>query len=168
VGVPESSVDATVLVRDLARLFDVTPVLLPVPGVVASSEVCAALRADVHVGAALAALAALDVAIVAIESARSSPALSDRALVGPALRAELHAAHVVGELGLRCFDECGRFVRTSLDDRIVGATADQLRRTRRLIAVGAGPAYARAVRAALLTGVADVLVTDELTAHALA
>jgi DNA-binding transcriptional regulator LsrR (DeoR family) len=74
-------------------------------------------------------------------------------------------AGAVGDLLVHVFDANGRLVETSLTERAIQLSADQLRRAR-VLAVAGGPGKTRAIRGALRTGLVDVLVTDEANAEA--
>jgi DNA-binding transcriptional regulator LsrR (DeoR family) len=73
----------------------------------------------------------------------------------------------VGHIALRFFDAQGSLVRTSLDDRTLSITAEQLQKTKRVVAVAGGPSKVNAIRAALRGGFIDVLITDQVTGAAL-
>ena len=77
-------------------------------------------------------------------------------------------AGAIGDIALRFFGAEGRFVRTSLDDRLLGITPKQLRDAKRVVAVAGGADKVDAIRAALKADVIDVLITDRITAEALA
>ena len=61
----------------------------------------------------------------------------------------------------------GKVLSTALTDRIIGITGAQLRKVDQVIAIPYGTAKARAVRAALLSGLVDTLVTHVSLAEAL-
>lgn len=63
-------------------------------------------------------------------------------------------------------DTAGRPVH-DLDDRIIGAGADDLRRIPQVIVVGGGVRKARAILAALRSGLVTTLVTDDAVARSL-
>jgi DNA-binding transcriptional regulator LsrR (DeoR family) len=115
---------------------------------VASEAVRRGLEADPHITAALRALDALDTAYVEIGCA------------GP--------GEPVGHIALRRFDRCGRLLHGALDRRVVGITVAQLRRVRHLVALASAPGDPALVAAGLRTGIVRTLITDELTARALA
>ena len=54
---------------------------------------------------------------------------------------------------------------SELDELIVGVTLEQLQRADRVLAVAGGPSKYLAIRAALLGGWVNALVTDLLTAE---
>ena len=168
IGPPDAEAYAAGLVRRLAQLLGAGAVLLPAPGVVATRGVRDALRQDPHVRAALERLDALDTVFVGIGSLASNPVLNDGHSLPAGVPAELAAAGAVGDIALRFFDARGRPVRSSLDDRILGITLDQLRRTPEVVAVAGGVDKVDAIHAALRTGIVRALITDRLTAETLA
>ena len=168
IGRPDSESYAAALVRRLAQQLGAAPVLLPAPGVTATTAVRDALRDDPHIQAALRHFDALDAAFIGIGSVDTNPVLNDGHSLPPGAHAELVAAGAIGDLALRFFDADGGFVRTSLDDRILGISVQQLRDARRVVAVAGGREKLAAIRAALRTKTIDVLITDRLTARALA
>ena len=168
IGPPDSASYAAALVRRLAQQLGAAPVLLPAPGIIATPAVRDALRGDPHVEAALRHLDGLDAAYIGIGSLDTNPVLNDGHSIPPGTRAELAAAGAVGDLALRFFTAQGCFAQTSLDERILGITVDQLRATKRVVAVAGGPEKHDAIRSALRTKVLDVLITDRRTAETLA
>ena len=168
IGPPSAEAYAVDLVRRLAMCLGAAAVLLPAPGIVATSAVRDALREDPHVQAALAHLDDLDVLFVGVGALATNPVLTDGTSLPAGTLDELAAAGAIGDIALRFFDARGRFVPSSLDERMLGITVEQLRAVPRVVAVAEGPEKLEAVRAALATGVIRVLITDRGTAEALA
>jgi DNA-binding transcriptional regulator LsrR (DeoR family) len=77
---------------------------------------------------------------------------------------EVAAAGAVGQICLRFLDAEGAPVDTPLDDLVVGVTLAQLRRARSRCAVAGGKDKYAILRAALVGGWVDHLVTDGDTA----
>ena len=168
IGPPDAAAYAASLVRRLAQLLGATPVLLPAPGIVPTAAVRDALRGDAHVLAALRQLDALDTVYVGVGALATNPVLTDGATLPAATIKELKKGGAIGDIALRFFDAAGAPVHTSLDDRILGVTPEQLRRAGRVVAIAGGPDKVDAIAAALGTGVIKVLITDQTTAEALA
>ena len=166
-GAPDAPEYGAELVRRLAHLLNAQAVLLPAPGVVATSAVRDALRKDPHVRAALNELDSLDTVFVGLGSLASNAVLNDGHTLSRQARKELLARRAVGDIALRFFDAHGQPVRTSLDDRILGITTDQLRNVEHVVAVAGGPDKVAAIAAALEAEIVDVLITDRATADAL-
>src|SRR4029078_4848321 len=74
----------------------------------------------------------------------------------------------VGNVALRHFDARGRMLGTVADGPIVGITVEQIRRAGHVVALAHGVTHAPAIAAAMRTGLIDTLITDELTARAIA
>jgi DNA-binding transcriptional regulator LsrR (DeoR family) len=168
IGPPAAEAYAAELVRRLAQLLGATPVLFPTPGIVATSEVRDALRKDPHVQATLLHFDALDTVYVGIGSIATNPVLNDGHSLPEGTLDELVAAGAVGDIALRFFDSAGAPVRSTLDDRILGISAEQLHKVPRVVAVAGGPDKAEAILAALRAKLVDVLITDHDTAEELA
>ena len=168
IGPPEAEAYAASITRGVAQRLGAAPVVLAAPGIVATPGVRDALGEDPHIRVALKQYDALDTAFVGIGSLASNPLLTDGRTLPPAIYRELVAARAIGDIALRFFDASGSFVRTSLDDRLLGVTAEQLRNAKRVVAVAGGPEKVDAICAALGSGIIDVLVTDQITAEALA
>ena len=165
IGPPAAEAYAAELVRRLAQLLGAAPVLFPVPGVVATAEVRDVLRNDPHVQAALRYFDRLDTVYVGIGSIATNPVLNDGHSLPEGTHADLVAAGAVGDIALRFFDAKGAPVRSSLDERLLGITAEQLHKARRVVAVAGGPDKADAIHAALKSEIVDVLITDQGTAE---
>lgn len=166
-GAPDAAEYGADLVRRLARQLDAQAVLLPAPGVVATAEVCNVLRKDQHVRAAMQEFDSLDTVVVGLGSLASNALLNDGHTLSQSARRELLTRRAVGDIALRFFDAHGVPVRTTLDERILGITTDQLRKVRRVVAVAGGADKADAIAAALEAGIVHVLITDRVTAESL-
>lgn len=167
VGPPESGAYAADLVRRLAERLGAGAVLLPAPGIVGTVSARNVLRQDPHVQMALQQYDALDAVLIGIGSLQASPILRDaHYLPGEAL-AELEEAGAIGHIALRFFDAEGKMVHTSLDDRTLSITPEQLQRAGRVVGVAGGPDKVTALLGALRADLLDVLVTDQITAQAL-
>ena len=168
IGPPAAEAYAAELVRRLAGLLGAAPVLFPVPGVVATAEVRDVLLNDPHVQSASGYFDRLDSVYVGIGSIATNPVLNDGHSLPPGTHAALVKAGAVGDIALRFFDAEGAPVRSSLDERILGITAEQLHNAPRVVAVAGGPEKTDAIRAALESEIIDVLITDQQTAEDLA
>jgi DNA-binding transcriptional regulator LsrR (DeoR family) len=120
------------------------------------------------VQAALRHFDTLDTVYVGIGSIATNPVLNDGRSLPAGMHAELVAAGAVGDIALRFFDAEGAPVRSTLDDRILGISAEQLHKVPRVVAVAGGPDKTDAILAALRGKLVDVLITDHDTAEELA
>lgn len=167
IGPPEADAHAAALVIRLAQLLGASAALLPAPAVVGTAAARDVLRQDPHVQMALEHLNDLDVVYVGVGSLQSNPVLTDGRSLPPGTIDELEAVGAIGDIALRFFDADGRLVRTSLDERILGISTEQLRALKQVVAVAGGCDKADAIAAALETGLIDVLITDQITAEAI-
>ncbi len=153
--------------QQLASLTGAEPMFLRLPGVLPSREIKQTLLAhDSHARAALAKLDAIDLALTGFGSGDIVPPLraGDNFFTAEQV-ARVKALGAVGEVNLRYIGEDGEPIHTDLEDLVVGATLEQLRRADRRLGVGGGPSKYLAVRAALRGGWINVLVTDSTTAQ---
>lgn len=136
------------------------------PLLVADAGTAAGMRRQPEIADALARADHLDVAIVAIGhwSARTSTVFPQ---IGADEQQAATEAGAIAECSGRLFDAEGRPVWTSLDDRVVGVTLEQLAATPQVIAIGYGAAVAPGLVAAVTGRVANTLVVDDAAATAL-
>ncbi|HEX2175231.1 MAG TPA: sugar-binding domain-containing protein [Nocardioidaceae bacterium] len=80
--------------------------------------------------------------------------------VGALGRSQAGKAGAVGEIGARLFDAHGKAVRTSIDDRVLGVTLDQLHAIPEVIGLAYDERRAPAVSAAVQGGLVNSLVCD--------
>jgi DNA-binding transcriptional regulator LsrR (DeoR family) len=165
-GAPTLQQNVANMTQRFATLTGAEPAFLRIPGVVAAPTIRdALLRQDPHATAALRLLDTLDVALVSIGPCE---------VVGPLKPGdnyftqeqfdEAARAGAVGQVCLRFLDVDGNPVRTPLDELVVGVTLEQLRRARTRLAVAGGKDKVAILRAALVGGWVDHLVTDTDTA----
>jgi DNA-binding transcriptional regulator LsrR (DeoR family) len=110
----------------------------------------------------------LTVLLAGIGSLEPSPLLreSGNAIAQPDQEV-LRGLGAVGDICLRFFDAAGRHVDSELDGRVIGIEPETLLAVPRRIGVAGGLRKHSAIRAAVLGGWVNVLVTDVETAEAL-
>jgi deoxyribonucleoside regulator len=149
----------TALVSELARRIEGSAMPLPAPALVASAAVIHGLESDPHIADALRALGTLDTLYVEISTGVST--VINACSAHPSSRP-------VGHIALRHFDRVGRLLGTCVDGHVVGITVEQMRQAGHVVGLVHGPAAAQAIAAALRTRLIHTLITDELTARAIA
>ena len=161
VGDPRVQMLATRLIGRFAEATGANPVFVPAPGMLGSASARDTLVADQTVAEVMQVWPRLTQVLVGIGSLEPSPLLqqSGNALL-EADQEQLRQAGAVGDICLRFFDANGAPVRSSVDERVIGMDFDQLRQVPRRIGVAGGARKHSAVRAALLGGWVNVLVTD--------
>ncbi len=167
-GDPAAEGHATHLVRRMAHLLHGEGTFLPAPSSVGSQASRDVLLEDPFVRRAVSLFDDLDVALVGIGGQEPSGLLASSGNVFSAdeLRT-VREAGGVGDIGLRFLCEDGQPVRSALDERVIGIELEQLRRVPRAIGVAGGPGKTKAIRAALLGGWINCLITDQHTGQRL-
>lgn len=159
---------ATRLTARFAELTGAMPVYLPAPGLVGTPAVRRAMMNDVSVRDVLGTWGQLTDALVGIGSLEPSPLLQRSGnAVAEADQDELRRLGAVGDVCFRFFDEEGKHVRSTFDQRVIGVTAKELLAVPRRIGVAGGERKFSAIRAALLGGWVNILITDLAMAHQL-
>lgn len=166
VGEPSAQVQATRLTEQLALLTGATPHFLTAPGFVSSEQLRAAIMAEPYVKEASRTWSELSVLLAGVGSLEPSSLLrqSGNALA-PENEAELRRLGAVGDVCLRFFDSDGKAVKSGIDARVVGISRDELLAVPRRIGVAGGVRKHSAIRAAVVGGWLNVLVTDTATAE---
>lgn len=168
VGEPRAQVQATRLTEQLASLTGARPVFLPSPGFVSSAGLKQAILEEPYVKEASEAWLNLSILLAGIGSLDPSPLLKESGNAIPLEdQAELRQLGAIGDVCLRFFDEHGNPMKSSIDERVVGIPPEVLRTVPRRIGVAGGVRKHTAIKAALLGGWVNVLVTDTGTARAL-
>ena len=167
-GVPvDLNINAMELVRQVADRAGGPVYSLHVPMVLDTPEAAAAIRREDHVRRTVAQFGRLTKAVVGIGAWEA-----DRSALGSALPPEVAAAArdagAVADICMVMLADDGQVVPVkALSNRLVAIGADQLARVPEVIAVAGGAAKARAVAAALRSGLVHHLVTDQACASAL-
>ena len=168
IGNPSVQSHATQLTTRLALLTGAEAQLLPAQGVVSSSAARLVMLGDVYVRAAMDQFRRMTIALVGIGALQPSVMLanSGNAFTDGELQ-DLARRGAVGDICLRFFDRNGGPVQGPLDDRVIGVSLEELKRTPRVIGVAGGERKAEAIRACLSGGLVNVLITDKFTAERL-
>ncbi len=161
-GLP-GSVEVT---REVAASAGGTAHILYAPLVVPDPETADGLRRQPEIAAALARADHLDVAVLSIGAWRTgSSAVYD--LLGTTDRERLSSSGTVGEVSGRLLGPAGEPVITELDDRVIGATLDQLRAADLRLTTASGAERRTATVAAVRAGLVSTLIIDDALAQAL-
>ncbi|SNT54278.1 DNA-binding transcriptional regulator LsrR, DeoR family [Asanoa hainanensis] len=165
VGTSAAQSAATRLTGGLARNTRAEAVYLVAPGLVATPAMRDALVHEPSIASVIEAWQDLTVALVGVGSLAPSKLLRQS---GNAIAAEeeqrLREVGAIGDVCMRFFDEHGQHVASPLDDRVLGISAETLKKVPRRVGVAGGERKWRAIRAALSGGWLNVLITDHATA----
>ena len=168
VGDPRAQVQATRLADRLAQVTGADVHYFNAPGVVSSQDVRDSLLSDPQITQVREEWTDLTMALVGIGSVEPSALLvsSDNTLPEADLRA-LADHGAVGDVCLNFFDAEGAHVESDLVGRTLGIDEATLKAIPRRIGVAGGARKHAAIRAALIGGWCDVLITDTNTAQEL-
>lgn len=164
-GSPEAEVHGTDLARLMAQTFGAKLRLIPAPGVVNSTLVRDALLTDSQISGTLALGEQADVGVFGIGIPAQGAVTTRSGILTSDEFAQLIAEGAVGDIALRFFDGGGRPVQQPIDERVIGLTLEKIRKIPRRIGVAGGAGKLDVIRAALLGGYVNVLVTDNITAQ---
>lgn len=159
------------LARRLAERLGGVYHALFAPAFVESQELRDALCRQPEIRATLGWFSRLDLAIIGIgayvEGRQPRSSLLQAGVLNERDVEAMRRAGAIGDIGLLPFDSQGRFVAEELMRRAIGISVDELRRVPCVVAVAGGAEKAKAIAAALRTGIIDVLVTDGAAADGL-
>ncbi len=167
-GDPSVQSHATQITTRLASLTGAEAQLLPAQGVVSSAAARLVMLGDVYVRAAMDQFRRMTIALVGIGALQPSVMLanSGNAFTNGELH-DLARRGAVGDISLRFFDRDGAPVHGPLDERVIGVTLEELKKTPRVVGVAGGDRKVEAIRGCLKGGYVNVLVTDKFTAEKL-
>jgi DNA-binding transcriptional regulator LsrR (DeoR family) len=165
-GDPTREVHAADLTRRLAQVLGGEALLLNAPGVAGTRIAALAYYADPFIRDVLDEARSATLAVMGIGAPRGDSILvrEGKIVSLPELEA-LGQEGAVGDINLRYFDEFGKAVPSDLDERVVGLTLEEIRMIGRVVGIAGGAAKLEAIRGALVGGLVDVLVTDDVTAR---
>ncbi len=168
VGSATAQAYATRLAERLAMLTGATAVFLPAPGLAASPAARTTLMADPHIRDVVASYRSLTMVLAGVGSLEPSQLLRQSGnAIAETDQESLRSVGAVGDVCLRFFNEQGAPVKSPLDRRVLGIDTETLRSRPRVVGVAGGGRKFTAIRAALLGGWINVLITDLETAQRL-
>lgn len=164
---PPSGVPGSVEVsRRVAQVAGGEAHAIYAPLVVADAGTATGLRTQPEIADVLARGRTLDVAVLSVGAwAPSASAVYD--LLDGTTQRELAEAGACGEVSGRVFDTDGSPVPGTLDERVIGIEADELRAVPTVLASSSGAFRAEATLAAIRAGLVHTLVCDTDLASAL-
>jgi DNA-binding transcriptional regulator LsrR (DeoR family) len=165
-SVSSKGAGASNLVYRAARLSGGLAHAVHAPLVVDDAGVATALRRQSGISDTLQLADGLDVSVVAVGAWRTDCSTVWDA-VSREVRDEALDAGAVAEVSGRLLDAAGAAVVSPLDDLVVGASLDQLRRPKEKLAVVSGPHRASSTRAAVRAELVTTLVTTTDVARAI-
>jgi DNA-binding transcriptional regulator LsrR (DeoR family) len=167
-GNPNAQASATRLISRFAEITGGAPRYLAAPGILENKAARDGLLKDSTIKAISKSWESLTTALVGIGVIEPSPLLAQS---GNSLtlvdQKKLIKAGAVGDVCLHYFDIDGFPVLSGHEDQLLGISASTLKKVSRRIGIAGGMRKLPAIRAALLGGWVNVLVTDSQIAAAL-
>lgn len=156
------------LVQALARRCGVQPSRFLAPAVVESPRTKQAITSESSIRTALDLASDVDHAFVGVGTlgVRSSVTIVEDMKLSQTELATFLAQKPAGDISGRFFDDDGVEVGPPTSERVIGVSLDDLRRVPCVVGLAAGQEKARGFRAALRTGVLDIVVLDVALAQA--
>ena len=145
-----------------ARLY-----LIPAPLLASSQEMASAMRGESSVSEIFDMAELSSFTLVGIGSIHDSATVVKSGVLSRNDLFYLRMHNAVGDILCHFFDREGRLLQTPIEDRLISTPLSRLKTLRNVVGLAAGAQKADAIRAALLGGYLDVLVTDEATASLL-
>jgi len=168
VGSTEAQIQASRLCSQLAQITSAVPYYLAAPGVTSSKEVKDAFLSDSEVMRTIDAWKRLSTVILGVGAFPASPLLAASGnSIGQKDELEIKKAGAVGEICLRYFDKGGRLMYPQFEERVIAIDFQSLSKIKRRIGVAGGVLKLNAIRAAILGGWINVLITDSEVARLL-
>ena len=168
VGNQDAQASATRIISRFAEITGGAPRYLAAPSILENKAVRDGLLRDPSIKEIVKSWGSLTTALVGIGVIEPSPLLAQS---GNSLtlidQRNLNKARAVGGVCLHYFDSNGFPVSSGHEDRLLGISAATLKKVSRRIAIAGGMRKLPAIRAALLGGWVNVLVTDSQIAAAL-
>ncbi len=164
-GTEDPLIDGNEIARRLARAFNGRYSVLPAPLIVDSQATRDALLEDHRVRRVLDSARPAELALLGIGTLE----LAHCTLVHDGYMTEgqvhdLTATGAVGDICCTFFDSAGRILDTDLSRRVVAIDPPSLREIPTKVAVAGGQAKVAPILGAVLAGLVDILVTDEIAA----
>lgn len=163
-GELEAEVHGAELTRRTAQALGARPRLLHAPGIVKNKSVRDALVNDPQVSGTLKLAAKADIALVGMGAFRKGSTLLNTRILPTTQIKALKAAGAIGDIALQFFDKYGAKIKSTVDKQIIGLNIDNIKKIPRVIGVAGGNEKINVIRAALLGGLINVLITDNSVA----
>ncbi len=155
---------ANEILERFAKNYSTIAQHLPLPVIFGSREVKEMVDQDPHIRRVLELGSHANITLFSVGTVRHN-ALFFRLGYTDSIEKERIQRSAVGDICSRFFDEHGNISDKELDDRTVGIKLRDLRTKEHSILCSGGEAKIRSIKAALAGRYANVLITDQFTAH---
>lgn len=153
------------IVLQAAQSFNGIPHFLLTPMIVGTKHLRDELVQDIVVSEVIKRWDKLTTAVIGIGAIPPQP--GSIVYVGEKYMSMMEEKGAVGDICGRYFDVDGNLVEAEFYERMIGISLDQIRSTKRVVAVAGGVEKTRAVIAAMKTNLINVLFIDEMLADSI-
>ena len=150
-----------------SNVFNARLYLIPAPLLASSQEMASAMRGESSVSEIFDMAELSSFTLVGIGSIHDSATVVKSGVLSRNDLFYLRMHNAVGDILCHFFDRDGQLLQTPIEDKLISTPLSRLKALRNVVGLAAGAQKADAIRAALLGGYLDVLVTDEATASLL-
>ena len=150
-----------------SNVFNARLYLMPAPLLASSPEMASAMRGESSVSEIFDMAELSSFTLVGIGSIHDSATVVKSGVLSRNDLFYLRMHNAVGDILCHFFDRDGQLLQTPIEDKLISTPLSRLKALRNVVGLAAGAQKADAIRAALLGGYLDVLVTDEATASLL-
>ncbi len=168
-GTARSSSQPNIIAQRMIQKYGGSGYIINAPYICQSEELCRAIKAEPHIADVIERSRNADITLVGIGE-KPSKMVDYNANYG--YRSEtvdsLLAAGAVGDICAQFYDIQGEPCNTDVCRRVVSIDLPDLKKHKKVIAIGGGPDKHESVLGALRGGYLNVLITDKFTAHAVA
>ena len=154
------------IAQRLLEKYSGTGYILNAPFLCQTEELCRALYREPQIAEVLNRAKTADLTLIGIgETPRSLEDYGKSYNYTEEILGELKSAGAVGDICANFYDINGKICKTSVSRRIVAIDIEDLRKHKKVVAVGGGPNKWASVVGALRGGYLNVLITDKFTAE---
>jgi DNA-binding transcriptional regulator LsrR (DeoR family) len=167
-GEVETGIYPNAIAGRIARKLGGSSYLVNTPAILDTAETSRSIRTDGNFVRVLRAWEKVTTLLVGVSGLSEEDSVSKYEIIPPDELARLREAGAVAAMNFTFINPAGILVRTELDERMIKMDAERMQTAENAIVVAAGARKARALSAALASGIATVLVTDAEAAAELA
>jgi len=165
-GTSDANTQPNIIALRLLEKFSGTGHILNAPYLCQTEELCRALHREPQIVEILKRAKTSDLTLIGIgETPRSLEDYGKSYNFTEEMIAELKKADAVGDICANFYDINGNACITSVSRKVVAIDIAELRKHKKVVAVGGGPNKWASVVGALRGGYIDVLITDNFTAE---
>ncbi|WCN08930.1 sugar-binding transcriptional regulator [Marinomonas mediterranea] len=163
------SIQATILTQNMADILSCPAYMLPAQSIEQSVEEKDKLLATMGVSEVVSMFNKVNLAIVGIGMLEPSNLLRNSGnYFDETTLKELATRNAVGDMCLHYYNQQGEPVLENENNPVIGMTLEQLHACEHVVALAGGLDKVEAIKGALRGGYIDVLITDRVTAEAIA